>query len=702
MGLLVKQVMYSEPRVLLASSTLAEAAAIYLCGEATCAPVMDEDGKVVGIITVAELIKALQEGKSFNTPVTEVMERNLVSIQEDVPFEAVADLPLERLLVVNREQKLTGILTRIRLIKQVYHALQETENQLRAVLEAAPNGILAADEQGVITHVNIAASKMLGLSREEVLGKTIGEVLPTFDYKEVLHEGSTIIGRQIILGNITIVLTANPIIYQGRIIGMVISLQDISDLQAMYNELEAIRALNQELTDVIESSYDGIIVINNYGKVLRVNSSYERIFGTSAAKLLGQDLTETDGYCRQIWEEILASVIQEGRAISRKLSTPEGKEVLITGNPVLTEEGKIIRVVINVRDMTELTRLQAELEQNREETARLSRELRQLRARLLNEEGVIFKDEQMLRIVEQALLVARVDSTVLITGESGVGKEVIAKIIHRNSRREKGPFIQVNCGAIPENLLESELFGYEGGAFTGANREGKIGLLELANGGTLLLDEIAELPLSLQVKLLRFLQDQQILRVGGRRPVKLDVRIIAATNRDLKELVKAKAFREDLYYRLNVVPLEIPPLRQRRVDIAPLAHLFLQKFNRKYGLTKKLHQEVFLALESYYWPGNVRELENLIERLVVTTQEDIITLKHLPPHILGSNSSGNFSFIVHDIIPLKDATEMVEKTLISRALECCGSLRKAGRELGITHSTLLRKARQYGLLTNNK
>lgn len=697
--MLVKQVMYRDPQVLTTNSTLADAAAIYLRGEVNCAPILDEKGQVVGIITVAELLKALQEGKDFTTPVVEIMDRNLVGIPEDIPFEAVSDLPLERLLVINREQKLTGILTRISLIRQVYQALQETENQLRAILQAAPNGILATDKTGKIIHVNEAARRILDLTQEKIYGQAIGDILPNFNPEEVLFHGHTVAGRRITIRHTVALLTANPILHRGEIVGAVISLQDISALEAAYSELETVKALNQELTNVIESSYDAIMVIDQRGKVLRVNSSYERIFGISPAKIIGHRLREIDDYYTKVLQDVLDAVLQEGQPVSRKLRTPAGKEILLTGNPVVTDEGGIRRVVINIRDMTELTQLEAELEQNREEMAKLFQEVKELRARLFNEEGVIFRDERMQRVVEQALLVAKVDSTVLITGESGVGKEVIAKIIHKNSPRAKGPFIQVNCGAIPETLLESELFGYEPGTFTGASREGKIGLLELANGGTLLLDEIGELPLNLQVKLLRVLQDQQVFRLGGRKPIQLDVRIIAATNRDLKEMVQAKTFREDLFYRLNVVPLEIPPLRERRGDIVPLAHLFLEKFNRKYGFKKKFHEEVFLTLENYSWPGNVRELENLIERLVVTTQENIITCKHLPPHICDSQGgTGALHFNVRDVIPLKDATEMVEKALISRALERYGSLRRAGSQLGITHSTLLRKARQYGLL----
>jgi transcriptional regulator with PAS, ATPase and Fis domain len=303
----------------------------------------------------------------------------------------------------------------------------------------------------------------------------------------------------------------------------------------------------------------------------------------------------------------------------------------------------------------------------------------------------------MKKVFDFAARVAQVDSTVLITGESGSGKEIVAKTIHKLSKRKDGPLIQINCGAIPENLLESELFGYEPGAFTGASKEGKLGMFELAENGTLFLDEIGELPLNLQVKLLRVLQEREIVRVGGIKPKKINVRIIAATNKDLEKMVEKGMFREDLYYRLNVVRIKIPPLRERKTDIPPLIQHFLRKFNEKYEMNKKISPEVIERLIAYDWPGNVRELENLIERLVVIVIEDIIELKHLPDYLQASINSDHFQVSVSGIIPLKKASEDLEKQLISKALQKYGSTRKAAQILEVDQATIVRKAKKYNI-----
>jgi transcriptional regulator with PAS, ATPase and Fis domain len=298
----------------------------------------------------------------------------------------------------------------------------------------------------------------------------------------------------------------------------------------------------------------------------------------------------------------------------------------------------------------------------------------------------------MRHIYDLATWVGQVDSTVLILGESGVGKEVIAHTIVRSSDRRDEPFIKVNCGAIPENLLESELFGYEKGSFTGADRKGKPGMFELAHKGTLLLDEVAEIPLNLQVKLLRAIQEQEIMRVGGTKPIKLEVRIIAATNKNLDERVKNGEFREDLFYRLNVIPITVPPLRDRKEDIPPLIEHFLRRYNDKYKLSKTISPQVIERLVNYDWPGNVRELQNIVERMVVLTREDGISLINIPPQIKPLVEKERYFHVdVADVIPLKDALFQVEKKLIIKALQKYGTTRRAAEALGVDQSTVVRK-----------
>jgi TyrR family helix-turn-helix protein len=291
-----------------------------------------------------------------------------------------------------------------------------------------------------------------------------------------------------------------------------------------------------------------------------------------------------------------------------------------------------------------------------------------------------------------------VDSSILITGESGTGKDLVAGIIHKYSAREEGPFIKVNCGAIPENLLESELFGYEEGAFTGAKKGGKPGYFEMAEGGTLFLDEIGELPYDLQAKFLRVLQHTEINRVGGQRFRKINVRILAATNRDLLEMVHEKKFREDLYYRLNVVPLDLPPLRERVDDIQFLVGHFIKMFNDNYNMTKRFSPDVIDIFESYNWPGNIRELRNLVERMIVMSPEDVITRLDLPESICASGLCGDRKGIsIPGIVPLKEAVESVEKQLIERAYEIFPTTREMAKSLKISAPSIVRKAAKYGI-----
>ena len=306
---------------------------------------------------------------------------------------------------------------------------------------------------------------------------------------------------------------------------------------------------------------------------------------------------------------------------------------------------------------------------------------------------IILKSESMKQVVKLAIKVARVDSSVLITGETGVGKEVLARVVHKHSCRVNGPFIKLNCGAIQAELVESELFGYEAGAFTGARREGKLGLIQLADGGTLFLDEIGDLPLNLQVKFLRVLQEREIQRVGGVETKEVDFRLIAATNKSLQDLVKQKKFREDLFYRLDVVPMTIPPLRERKEDILPLALFFLNKFGQRYGLSMRISPEVIEVLLNNDWPGNVRELENTIERLLVTSDTDVAT-----DHLI--NKSSNSKDYGKSRLNLREILDQTEKHFILQAFEQCKTTREMAEVLGISQSTVVKKMRKYDIYSN--
>lgn len=309
--------------------------------------------------------------------------------------------------------------------------------------------------------------------------------------------------------------------------------------------------------------------------------------------------------------------------------------------------------------------------------------------------GIVANSPKMQQVFDLAQRVGRFDSTVLITGESGSGKEVVAESIVRASDREEKPFIKVNCGAIPENLLESEFFGYEKGAFTGADPKGKAGLFEMANGGTIFLDEIGELPLNLQVKILRVLQQKELVRIGGAETISLDVRVISATNKNVEQMVSEGTFRKDLFYRLNVVSIIIPPLRERTDDILPLLTVFLDRFNSKYKLQKKMTPAVLDAFVEYTWPGNVRELENVVESMVVLSPDEMIGVESMPAKVVKTGVEEKPAIDIKEIMPMKEAVSLLEESLLQKAMEKYGTTRKAAQALKVDQSTVVRKLQKY-------
>ncbi|MFZ7101822.1 MAG: sigma 54-interacting transcriptional regulator [Peptococcaceae bacterium] len=686
----VKQVMYDRPETLHYSKTIADALEVYKRNQVNCSPIINDDKQVVGILTVFRVLDSIKAGANFTTKIADIMDTNLVSVDEDAFFEEVCEMPIERLLVLDKQNKLVGVLTRLELINKVYNAFDSTERELQVILQSIQNGIVAFNTEGIISHFNSAAEQITGFQKDYALGKKIDAIFGGTGLLSVFNKGIGYHKQK--LGKSMVIVKSSPILKEGKKLGTVLVIQDISEIEHISQELDSIKTLNKELESIIESSSEGILVTDGKGNVLYENSNFSLILNAfHIYSFKGENLKDYISDEEQEIYELFQRMLKTGKTSSQVLPGLCGRELIITTTPIKDDNHVIVRTIFNFKDMSEINRL-------RDEAARNFQELRALRAQQFADGNIIIQSAPMVKLLNQVKRIAAVDSTVLITGESGVGKEVIAKQIHLNSLRANEPFIQINCGAIPDNLLESELFGYEKGAFTGASREGKIGMFEVADQGTLLLDEIGEMPQNLQVKLLRVLQEQEIYRIGGIKPVKLNVRILAATNKELEVMVREKKFREDLYYRLNVVPIKIMPLRERKEDILPLAIHFLGKVNQKYNRNCKLSQETCYLLEQYSWPGNVRELINIIERLVIMSEDHVITPNYLP-ETFGYRSSFAHNTEKDDlqIMSLHEARENMEAVMIKKALEKYGSLRPAGKALGISHSTLLRKARHYAI-----
>ena len=455
------------------------------------------------------------------------------------------------------------------------------------------------------------------------------------------------------------------------------------------DELARLRTDNRELEAILASSHDGIVVADGKGILLRISDSYPRITGVPREEIVGMHIDKmvASGIASPSGTSL---VLNRKRTVTFTQTFRGGKESIVTSTPVFDDAGTIIRVVTNVRDMTEIQSLRSMLAESQKKIDQYSQMVESLTREAPGDAGSVLRSASMESLRERALKYAPVDAPLLITGESGVGKEVIANVVHRHSLRGKAPFLKINCGAIPEQLLESELFGYEGGAFTGARREGHAGLIEMAKNGTLLLDEIGELPLSLQVKLLRLVQNKEFFRVGGNRPLSTDVRIIASTNQNIEMLVEERRFRADLFYRLNVLRLHIPSLAERPEDIVPLTHYFLNKFNEKHKTDKKFSPAVYRAFEHHAWRGNVRELENIVERLVIVCSGSLVDLCHLPDEMRNT-------LPVSMEKSYKEALEDFEKEYWKRALIHYKSYRLAARHLGVDHSTIIKKSARLGI-----
>lgn len=460
----------------------------------------------------------------------------------------------------------------------------------------------------------------------------------------------------------------------------------------MTRDVEYHKWLKEELDAIFETSVDGIFITDGAGTVMSLNKAGERIDDVKSTEVVGKNMRDlvAEGLYS---ESVSLKVLETKTPISILQRTKNGKEIMATGTPIM-KDGKVHRVVVNSRDITELNSLKTALQNVQNKTKKYESELSLLRKAQIMDNNIIAHSRQMKNIFDLAQRIAAVDSTILILGESGVGKEVVSKFIHRNSTRNDGPFMKIDCSGIPENLLESELFGYEKGAFTGASIQGKIGLIEMANEGTLFLDEVGEIPLNLQAKLLRMLQDREIMRIGGTKPLPVNTRVIAATHRNLEEMVHLKQFRGDLFYRLNVVPMLIPPLRERKEDIRPLISYFLDKFNKKFGYQKTIDSDVWRYLLDYSWQGNVRELENMVERLVVTTSDEAITMADLPRNIINGFPNDEGMFMIEQG-SFNHHMDGFEKKLLEITLKKAVSTQDMADMLHIDVSTIRRKLRKH-------
>ncbi len=685
----VSNIVISVP-LLSPNDTIGTALTVMHARNVDIAPVADRQNGSVGAVTRRGLLSVLGNGSLVSGAIDGLLEGRVSSLSPD---DEIAGIPGSAVpaLVLDENGVLAGVVSSEGYTAGLRACIKEFREQVSSIMNSAESGIIAIDEDGVIVMANRLAEDLLGIRAIDSIGRRIVDVIPNTRLMEIMKSGKPLTGQKFQGRSAPLMVNYAPVIRDGQVVGAVSVFQDFSRVEEISHELGVVKDLNRELESIIHSSYDGIWITDGEGRVLDINEAYERITGIRAKEVIGRTMHELveEGYFDQ---SVTVLVMKELRSITINQTVKGKKQILVTGNPIFDEDGKLFRVVTNVRDITELVSLQEQLKEEKEQTLKYKTELTHLRSLQVRDTCLVFRSKPMTQIVELCGKMAEVDSTLLITGESGTGKELVAKLIHRQGLGDASPFISINCAAIPEQLLESELFGYEGGAFTGAKKEGKPGLFELAHNGTLFLDEVAELPLTLQVKLLRAIQDKAIARVGATKAIPVNVRIIAATNRDLAKMLREGSFREDLYYRLMVVPLHVQPLRDRKDDIPLLVRHFLDEFNRHFGYQKTLSPEVLDKLVNYSWPGNVRELKNVIERMIVMSPASGIGMESLPDSIYTKRH------LPAKGARLKDAVEQTERYVIEEAYRELRSWKKVAEALGVDRTTIFRKATKYHIV----
>ncbi len=561
--------------------------------------------------------------------------------------------------------------------------------EIEIILNSAHDGMIAIDGNGIVTLFNRAAERIMGLDARSVIGRKAIDVIPNTRLPVVLATGEPELNQQQNVGATAIITSRVPLKDDaGRIIGAAAVFRDVSEIRALAEQVSGLWSARNLLAAVIDATEDAISVADEKGNTIIVNSAYTRLTGLPREAVLNKPVTVdiAEG------ESMHLQILRTGKPVRnvRMKVGPAKKEVIVNVAPIFID-GNIRGSVGTIHDISEIMALTEELAQAR-------KLIRRLKARYTWSD-IIGKSPGVVSAKDQALRAAETPATVLLRGESGTGKELFAHAIHNASSRQKGQFVRVNCAALSEELLESELFGYVEGAFTGALKGGKRGLFEEANGGTIFLDEIGDISPSLQLKLLRVLQEREIIRVGSTAPVAVDVRVISATNANLEQKIRDGSFRSDLYYRLNVLPIVIPALRKIKEDIPLLVIHIIGKLNQDYGRqVERITEGAVAVLKEYDWPGNVRELENVIGRAMISMKpsERTIEAVHLPVFecdrigqiILGTASGPNR--------PLSQVIAEAEKAAIERALsETKGNREQAAQILGTAVRNLYYKIRKY-------
>lgn len=659
----------------------------------TTLPVVDSEDNLVGVFPRKRLFRALLEGATLEEKVKNYMVDRPVFVTTDRTYDEyslvvrVTKSRVDSVVVLNQQGKVAGMIGTAEYLRASLDVILSASVMLESLFTVNYEGIVITDASGRILRMNPVAEAMVGQSQSKMIGQTLKDMVPDL---EISNE--KVLGQRKTIGQLPVIVNQLPIVENDKIIGRSFAFLDISDMEKMARELEMVKNLQNTVSGVLNAASDGVFVSDTEGTIKYVNERACQLVSQECDKIIGTNIKNM--FQNEKFHQIIESGIPEVDSYDIY-----GKQFIVshvpfknTGEDEEEITGMVSTAYLNDNMITE-------------EIARkwlyLNQQLQYYKDELEKRAGGVSRFDQMVsynpvfqEIKKEARFIARSTSTVLLTGESGVGKDMFARGLHEASSRAKGPFIKVNCVSIPESLFESELFGYAPGSFTGALKSGKSGYFERANNGTIFLDEIGDMPLSIQVKLLQVLQEKEFTRVGGTEKQQVDVRIIAATNRDLREAISNKTFREDLFYRLNVIEFHLPPLRNRPEDVIPLAQAFVEKYNDILGSrVTGIQESAQMALQQYDWPGNIRELENAIERAANYVWEGEIGIDNLPSQIRKGPVS------TQERMPSYQGAMMdAERTLLLKTLEKTGGNKSAAaRHLNMSRSTFYEKLAKYDI-----
>lgn len=668
--------------------SLEDAAKLFNLSSLNQIPIVSSCGKPQGMITVKGLLNAITTKGALNCNIKDIMEE-VIQINENARISDVVEHPLEKIAIINNKGKFVGTISPCNVTRALLRIKDITNIEINAILDGSNSGIVAIDKDEKIIFYNKSAEKFLGYSAAEALGENIEELIPHTRLTEIVRTGEAEIGYRFVYGERTFITNRTPIKHEGKVFGALAIFQDITELQNIMEELTEVKKYQHILETVLDNAYDGILVVNAEGNITMYNKAYENFLKIPRDQVIGKHVTEVIENTR------MHIVLKTGEPEIGHIQRIQGHDMVCMRLPIKKNE-KIVGVVGKVmfKDVKELKALAEKLSNLQTELEYYKDVVKKMQGSHYTFANIIGSSPSMQDIKEKAIKVARSNSTVLIRGESGTGKELFAHAIHYASPRKEGPFIKINCSAIPESLLESELFGYEEGAFTGAKKGGKLGKFEMANNGTIFLDEIGDMPINMQVKLLRVLQEKEIERIGGNKNIPINVRIITATNRPLEDLIKEGKFRLDLYYRLNVVDLKIPSLKHRKEDIPVLVNFLLIKLSTILGCPKpEIDSHALELLLNYSWPGNIRELENVLERCINFVEQGVIRVNNIPYYIRRLE----FEDLKQTVL-LKDILEETERLAIIEAIRVCnGNKLKAAQMLGISRAGIYQKMEKYNI-----